>query len=171
MSHLNVEIKARCSDSERIRQILISKNADFHGKDHQIDMYFNVQRGRLKLREGDIENYLIYYERKDKEGPKESHVTLFPTTPRTSLKEILEKSLGVLVVVDKKREIYFIENVKFHIDEVAELGAFVEIEAIDKDGSIEKEKLQEQCQLYMQLFGISDTDLVSVSYSDLLLKK
>ena len=81
------------------------------------------------------------------------------------------KALGILVVVDKKREIYFIDNVKFHIDEVEDLGTFVEIEAIDNDGTIGKEKLLEQCQFFLDLFRISQGDLISVSYSDLLLQK
>jgi len=87
------------------------------------------------------------------------------------LKEILTKALGILVVVDKKREIYFIDNVKFHIDIVENLGTFVEIEAIDNDGDIGKEKLLEQCQLYLDMFNIPQKDLISVSYSDLLLGK
>ncbi len=81
----------------------------------------------------------------------------------------MSKSLGVLVVVDKQREIYFIDNVKFHIDNVKGLGLFVEIEAIDKDGSIGKSKLLQQCEHYMNLFNIERKDLISISYSDLLL--
>ena len=73
--------------------------------------------------------------------------------------------------MDKKREIYFIDNVKFHIDGVEDLGTFIEIEAIDKDGSIGKEKLLEQCQSFLDLFKIPQEDLISVSYSDLLLRK
>jgi len=38
-------------------------------------------------------------------------------------------------------------------------------------GGIPKEKLSEQCNSYMQIFGIKDSDLLSVSYSDLLLAK
>src|SRR3989344_1781403 len=121
MAHLNVEIKARCNDHAKIREILISKGADFKGTDHQIDTYFKTGNGRLKLREGNIENHLIFYEREDKEGPKESNVILFDNKPGSSLKEILSKSLGILAVVDKLREIYFIENVKFHIDTVKDL--------------------------------------------------
>ena len=75
------------------------------------------------------------------------------------------------VVVDKKREIYFIDNVKFHVDQVEDLGTFVEIEAIDMTGEIGKEKLLEQCEYYLNLFDISKNDLVEYSYSDLLLKK
>lgn len=169
MPHLNVEIKARCDNHDKIREILVSKKADFKGTDHQIDTYFKVPNGRLKLREGNIENHLIFYEREDKEGPKQSNVTLFDNKPGSLLKEILTKSLGILAVVDKKREIYFIENVKFHIDTVENLGTFMEIEAIDSDGTIGKDKLQEQCQYYLDLFGIRQNDLLSKSYSDMLI--
>lgn len=171
MSHLDVEIKAKCSDHNKVRDILKSKFADFKGIDHQIDTYFKVNSGRLKLREGNIENHLIYYDRENKEGPKESNVILFKNSPDSTLKDILMAANGSLVVVDKKREIYFIDNIKFHIDIVKDLGSFVEIEAIDKDGSIGKEKLYTQCKEYMKLFSILDSDLISVSYSDLLLQK
>jgi len=169
--HINIEIKARCSDHDRIRDFLKSHNADFKGTDHQVDTYFKVNSGRLKLREGNIENHLIYYERENKGGPKQSDVILFESMPKSSLKLILASSCGILIVVDKKREIYFIENVKFHIDTVLNLGTFMEIEAIDKDGSIGKDKLFEQCSKYLKELNISDSDLVSVSYSDLLLEK
>ncbi len=171
MTHINIEIKARSNNQDAIREILKSKNADFKGVDHQIDTYFKVNNGRLKLREGKIENLLIRYQRENKEGPKQSDVTLFKSDPKSSLKEILTKAVGILVVVDKKREIYFIDNVKFHIDIVEDLGTFVEIEAIDNDGTIGKDKLLEQCQFFLDLFKISQEDLISVSYSDLLLQK
>ena len=169
MGHINIEIKARCGKPSKIRKLLRSLGADFKGKDHQIDTYFKVPNGRLKLREGNIENCLIYYQRKNKRGPKQSDVILFKTSSDTSLKEILSKSLGILAVVDKQREIYFMDNVKFHIDNVKGLGSFVEIEAIDRDGSIGKSKLLAQCGYYMNLFNIERKDLVSISYSDLLL--
>lgn len=171
MKHLNIEIKAKCNDHEKIRAILKLRNAEFKGIDHQIDTYFKVNNGRLKLREGNIENFLVFYEREDKEGPKQSDVILFKSDPNSSLKDILLTSLGALVVVDKQREIYFIENVKFHIDTVKNLGTFMEIEAIDSDGSFGKEKLLERCQNYLDMFGIQKDDLISVSYSDILLQK
>ncbi|MFH1589227.1 MAG: class IV adenylate cyclase [archaeon] len=171
MVHINIEIKAKSDNQDYIRDILKSSNADFKGVDHQIDTYFKVSNGRLKLREGNIENHLIHYDREDKEGPKQSNVTLYNSDPKSSLKEILTKSNGILVIVDKEREIYFIDNVKFHLDKVKDLGTFVEIEAIDKDGTIGKDKLLEQCQFYLDLFKITKEELVSNSYSDLLLEK
>lgn len=171
MIHINIEIKAKSNNLRNIRQVLKSRKADYRGTDHQIDTYFKVGNGRLKLREGNIENYLIHYNREDKEGPKQSNVTLFKAPTDPSLKAVLSKSLGKLVIVDKQREIYFIGNVKFHIDEVKGLGSFVEIEAIDKDGLIGKRKLLKQCKYYMELFSISEADLISYSYSDLLLNR
>lgn len=170
MKHINIEIKARCLDQQKVRDFLLSHQADFKGTDHQIDTYFKVNNGRLKLREGNIENHLIYYERENKEGPKQSDVILFNSEPNSSLKSVLVNSCGVLAVVDKMREIYFIDNVKFHVDTVVGLGTFMEIEAIDKEGKIGREKLLEQCNEYLKLLNIPETDLVSVSYSDLLLK-
>lgn len=171
MSFINIEIKARCPDSDLVRKVLKQRNAIFKGEDHQIDTYFNCQHGRLKLREGNIEHHLIHYNREDEAGPKQSMVTLYRPQPNSMLKEILIKSLGILAIVDKKREIYFIENVKFHIDKVERLGSFVEIEAIDSTGEIGKEKLTEQCKGFMELLGIQSTDLIEWSYSDMILHK
>jgi predicted adenylyl cyclase CyaB len=169
MSHTNIEIKALCSRHDEIRNILLALHADFKGTDHQIDTYFHVPHGRLKLREGNIENNLIHYQREDTEGPKQADITLFRSSPGSPLKDILTKALGILVTMNKQREIYFMDNVKFHIDQVEGLGSFVEIEAIDADGTIWKEKLYEQCRYYLDLFGIQPDELVSGSYSDLLL--
>jgi adenylate cyclase class 2 len=171
MSHVNIEVKAKCDNLSRVRNILKKQKADFKGLDHQIDTYFRTSSGRLKLREGNIENYLIYYEREDKESPKKSKVALYKHEPGSSLKELLSKSLGVLAIVDKKREIYFIGNVKFHLDKVKDLGSFIEIEAIDNFGNMGVERLAQQCQFYVSLFKVREEDLVSCSYSDLLLHK
>ncbi len=173
MIHINIEFKAHCRNSKEIRSILLSKDPFFKGKDHQIDTYFKVQSGRLKLREGNIENALIHYERPNVANAKQSTVILHhPEADNTSsLKEILIKTLGVLTIVDKEREIFFIDNVKFHIDTVKNLGNFVEVEAIDSDGSIGTAKLQEQCDYYQQLFQIPAEDLIDISYSDMILRQ
>ena len=171
MVYLNVEIKARCADPTPIRQYLLSRNADFKGLDEQTDTYFNVPNGRLKLRQGKIENNLIYYERENKAGPKNSNFNLVRIEDATGLKEVLVKSIGIKIVVQKRREIYYIHNVKFHIDEVPGLGSFVEIEAGNILRDLSQQELQEQCEFYLKEFGIKEADLLHVSYSDLLIEK
>ena len=171
MPHINIEIKAHTTDPDRIRDFLITNHAEFRGTDHQIDTYFKVPTGRLKLREGNIENYLIFYHRPNQLGSKQSDVILYKTKPGSPIKQILTQSLGVLVVVDKKREIYFIDNVKFHIDQVTGLGSFMEIEAIDTNGDIGRDKLLEQCQHYMRALDVAEQDLITNSYSDMMVEK
>lgn len=169
--HLNVEIKARCDRADEIHRLLLEKGSRFVGTDHQVDTYFQVPNGRLKLREGTIERHLIHYLRPDQQGPKSSQVMLYDPGPDTSLKPLLQCALGVLVVVDKRRRIHFIENVKFHIDSVEGLGTFVEIEAIDLEGRFGEAELRAQCEEYMELLGIERSDLVENSYSDMLLER
>jgi adenylate cyclase, class 2 len=171
VQHLNIEVKARCADPDRIRAILKANGADFRGTDRQLDTYFKVSHGRLKLREGLIENSLVFYEREDRSGPKQSSVILFQTDPGSVLKDILVKAQGVLVVIDKIREIYFIENVKFHIDVVKGLGSFLEIEVMETNLATDKKELLAQCRQYLRLFSVSESELVPYSYSDLLLQK
>ena len=169
--HINFEFKASCKDLDKLEDLLLEKNPEFVGTDHQVDTYFNVTSGRLKLREGNIENALIHYERKNDAGAKLSDVCLYRHDPDPSLKEALTRALGVKIVVDKKRKIYFIDNVKFHFDRVAGLGTFVEVEAIDADGSLGINRLRDQCNVYAHLLGIAEEDYIAASYSDMLLAK
>lgn len=171
MAILNIEFKAKCSDIAAAENILLKQNPLYKGTDHQIDTYFNVPTGRMKLREGNIENALIHYERENTAGSKSSHVLLYQHQPDKNLKDILTKALGVKAVVDKQRKIYFIDNVKFHFDTVKNLGTFIEVEVIDTDNSIGKEKLQQQCDFYAAMFGIAKEDFIAVSYSDMILKQ
>lgn len=169
--HINFEFKAKHEDIKSAEEILLQHHPFFVGEDHQIDTYFNVPNGRLKLREGSIEHALIFYERSNSASAKQSNVTLYQHVPDASLRQVLTQALGIKVVVDKKRRIYFIENVKFHLDQVQDLGTFIEVEAIDKEGNIGVEKLKEQCRYYQTLFGIKQEQFIAESYSDLLLAK
>lgn len=163
-----IEIKAFCKSPEKARETLRAHHANFRGTEKQIDTYFHSKTGRLKFREGGTEKQLILYQRENQKGVKESQISLYKTSPDSSLKEILEKSIGTTCIVEKTREIYSIENVVFHIDQVKGLGNFLEIEAIDMNANISKDKLQEQCNYYIKLLEINAKDLVAESYSDLL---
>ena len=168
MQPINVEIKAKCTTPQKVEAILLAHEAQYIGEDHQIDTYFNTTTGRLKLREGTIENNLIAYIRSNQAGPKQSDIVLYPSKDAVTLKAALKSTLGIKVIVDKRRKIFFINNVKFHIDMVENLGNFVEIEAIDTDRTLTVTQLQEQCEYYMELLSIQKNDLIKVSYSDLL---
>jgi predicted adenylyl cyclase CyaB len=168
--HLNFEFKARVNDLVTLEEKLKTLGPCFGGEDHQTGTYFNVPNGRLKLREGNIENALIQYQRSNTAGAKRADIVLYRHQPDKDLKQALEAALGIKVIVVKRRKIYFIENVKFHFDTVEHLGFFIEVEAIDEDGSIGIQKLREQCSFYSSFFGVLPQSYVAGSYSDLLLE-
>lgn len=170
MNHINIEIKAKCFHPEKVEAFLLSAGAKFVGLDHQKDTYFTVPKGRLKLRQGNIENTLIFYNRPDQEGPKQSDFFLSKMTDGPATEQLLAKALGIKVIVEKFRKIFYIDNVKFHLDEVPGLGSFTEIEAGNlADPSKTIDDLKAQCDYYMKAFEIDDKDLIHHSYSDMLL--
>jgi predicted adenylyl cyclase CyaB len=170
MNIKNFEFKAKVDDTEKYENKLLALNPTFHGIDHQIDTYFNAQHGRLKLREGNIENSLINYDRENISGSKESQIILYQYEPNTALKTILTRQLGVKIVINKKRKIYFIDNIKFHFDLVENLGTFIEVEAIDSSEKFTLEELKNQCDNYFKFFELAEHSIIDKSYSDLLLE-
>jgi predicted adenylyl cyclase CyaB len=172
MSHINFEVKAKTEKTAKIKTWLLENGANPIGVDHQIDTYFCIpaNRGRLKLRTGNIENSLIQYNRSNEADARISDVAYSPVANPQAILETLSRALGVHVVVDKTREIFFIDNVKFHLDYVDGLGHFVEIEAIAKQDSTPAAELEQQCRYYMQVFEIDPTDIQSESYSDMILR-
>jgi adenylate cyclase class 2 len=167
--HLNIELKARCADPARVRALLEAAGADFRGVDEQRDVYFHVPEGRLKLRRGTIERSLIFYRRADDVAVKPSHVTVarLAEAPE-ALEDTLAAALGVRAVVEKRREIRYLGNVKFHLDEVPGQGSFVEIEAIESPEARDEKTLRAQCEEWRVKLGIVPADLVAFSYGDLV---
>ncbi|TXH22976.1 MAG: CYTH domain-containing protein [Chitinophagaceae bacterium] len=169
MNITNFEFKARVHETEKYEKKLQELNPVFQGIDYQIDTYFNALKGRLKLREGNIENALIHYNRANIKGAKASQILLYKHQPDTALKNILIAQFGIKVVVDKKRKIYFIDNVKFHFDEVAQLGSFIEVEVISENENISVDELKKQCDFYIDFFELTPAQMELASYSDLIL--
>jgi len=167
MKGVNIEIKAKTTDLAIARQILLAAGAVLKGIDRQTDTYFKVSHGRLKLRQGNVENNLIHYFREDKSGPKKSEVIVCPVASESEeIKNALATACGILAEVNKTREIYYIGNAKFHLDEVKNLGKFIEIEIF---GYNNQEELWQDCRKYMQALGIHEGSLISNSYSDMLI--
>lgn len=141
----NFEFKARVNKLEDYEDLLLKLSPTNLGTEHQIDTYFNAPKGRLKLREIiGKENKLIDYNRDDLQGSKKSDILLYRHQPNESLKIILSNQLGIKTIIDKKRKIYEIDNVKFHFDTVENLGTYIEVEAIDEKEIFTLEELKKQ---------------------------
>ncbi len=134
----------------------------------QVDTFFTTPRGRLKLRElAPDRGQLVYYERSDQGGPKRSDYRIFETQDVVGLRETLALALGVRGVVRKKRSLYLIGQTRLHLDEVDDLGQFMELEVVLKPGQSEGEGMRIAQDLMAQL-GVREDDLLEGAYMDLL---
>ena len=97
----------------------------------QADHYFHVPRGYLKLRivAGGVSE-LIFYERPRRPGARESRYLKWPAPDPVAALRLLTAALGVETVVRKTREVYLVDGARIHLDRVAGLGTFVEIEVL-----------------------------------------
>lgn len=141
--------------------------ADYRGLDVQTDTYYDADYGKLKLRQGNIENVLIHYHRENGGGAEKTEVLLYLENPSPATIDQICSGRKVLTQIKKKRQIFFIDNVKFHLDQLERLGDFIEIEAIDINGVFGAEVLTKQCKYYKELMQIKEADLINYSYIDL----
>ncbi|KAF7391265.1 hypothetical protein HZH66_009745 [Vespula vulgaris] len=168
----NIEIKTKLNDSitliNKLEKITKSKWTVIE----QHDTFFNTKTGRLKLRQfKDKTGEIIYYERPNIIGPKLCNYQQIKINAETfeSLKNILTISNGIVGVVKKTRRLFIIDQTRIHIDDVHELGSFLELEVIlndDQDVSYGEKIAQE----IMKQLDIEPENLISEAYVDLLNK-
>ena len=168
LANQTVEIKARCSDQESVRRKLEDWGARSQGIQTEVDIFYNVPHGRLKLRHSESEKMLIGYQRPDVGGPKHCLVNLYPCGDTEALDRLLSASLGRKLVLEKQRERYILDNVRFHLDRVERLGTFLEIEVLGRRGVDEVEDLRAVCRDLMNKCAVQPEDLVEQAYADLL---
>ena len=167
----NIEIKAKLHDWSRAEQTARSLSGNAQPLQlSQIDTYFHVQSGRLKLWEiSGMENRaeLIHYQRSNLSGPKKSDYRVCPAEDASALKDVLSQALGVRTVVMKRRSVYLFHNVRIHLDRVESLGAFLEFEAVLSDSDDEAQGVEIINDLLAR-FGLAQEDLVKGSYGDMM---
>lgn len=162
-----VELKARYEDLGKARALL--SGAERIGTFRQTDTYFSLGERRLKVRivEGKQEGQLVYYERPDRGGVKESLVLLADLPDGRAVLDILRRTFPVRAEVRKTREIFRLEGVQVHLDTVDRLGHFIEFEKT-VSGEAEEAAGRSQLDSLLGYFQVPAEDLMASSYSDLL---
>ncbi len=167
----NLELKARVPDLASAREAALELGAVPSAVEQQRDTFFNARYGRLKLREIAGEPaYLIGYRRPDEQAARISEYTLVPVPNPQALKHALSQTLGIWLVVAKRREILLWDHVRIHLDTVEQLGTFVEFEAVlsGPHGNPDRELGDRRLHALREVMAITDRDCVAVAYADLL---
>src|SRR5579862_1461879 len=127
----NLERKVNYSDLSTAEMLLQGLGTRLEGVQLQTDTYFRVASGRLKLREiAGQEAVLIWYDRPHEFGERLSSYYLVAVPDAQTMRLALTAALGVRGEVRKRRTIYHFQNVRIHLDDVAGLGTFIELEAV-----------------------------------------
>lgn len=164
----NIEIKARVADPARKRELAERLAQTPPTVLQQCDTFFPCANGRLKLRElSATEGQLIFYRRPDTPGPRQSDYSIYPTKSPASLRALLTAAFGIGKVVVKTRLLYLVGETRIHLDSVAGLGSFVELEVVlasdqsaEEGGRVARE--------FMSALEIDQADLIDRAYADLL---
>ena len=151
----NLELKVR-GDPARLadaRARLAAAGVPARPALRQVDTYFDVPHGRLKLREivpadadadADADAAvlptaeLIAYARPDDPAARWSayHLAPVPAAAAPAVRATLAAALGVRTVLVKRRQVAIVGRTRVHLDLVDGLGAFIELETVlGDDGS------------------------------------
>lgn len=169
----NIELKARVKDWERQRQLAIALADGAVVEIDQVDTFFFIPAGRLKLRQlAPDRGELIFYQRPDQRGPKRSDYTVTVTDQPKSLYDTLARALGVSGEVRKRRWLFLSEKfggqTRIHFDEVKGLGQFLELEVMLAPGQ-QVEDGERIAVEFRAALDIRDEDLIECAYVDLLI--
>ena len=166
----NLEIKAAVPSlaacRARLRRL---REAAPHAMLRQTDWYFDVPRGRMKLREivtaGARTAELIIYRRPDTNRARTSRFVRLPAEECAATRRLLAGMFGVSVSVRKQREVWLYATARIHLDRVRGLGTFIEIEVVVSEGMRQARRVMTALRAAL---GIEARDLVGPSYSDLI---
>jgi adenylate cyclase class IV len=181
----NLELKVGCGSDAlteiRARLAAVDPSLADPERMRQVDTYYRVPRARLKLRQIDRPRAdgspgkegrsaeLIGYNRPREPGSRWSTYRVAAVDPRAAgeLHEALALTHDVLVRVVKRRDVVHVGATRIHLDEVDELGAFIELETVIH-GQDESDARREH-EAVIALLQLDRFSPIAGSYSDLLL--
>ncbi len=162
----NVESKFRCADHDRVASVAIGMGARDEGVLHQRDQFFAVTRGRLKLRTfADGSSELISYDRGDTPEMRSSEYSLHRASDAGTLDEVLNRALARAGTLEKTRHLLLLRHTRIHLDTVAGLGRFIELETV-VDEQTDADAEREHDEIVRDL-GLSGVERIAVGYVDL----
>jgi len=162
----NLELKIKVKSHQVLRRKLMDIGADSIGVLNQKDVYYTVPNGLLKLRIEDGKESLIFYRRDEKGNNRWSDFD-FIKFENGGGEKFLKKIFTIETVVEKRRELFYYENTRIHLDNVKSLGNFLELETLVLKGKAEAKLRFEKIR---KLLELEISQQIKKSYRDLLIR-
>jgi ribonuclease HI len=173
----NLELKFPHRALDEIKRRAGTLGGKLHGRLSQDDQFYAVGGGeRLKLRretrhlpDGQAHNHaeLIRYTRADEGGPRLSAYELEQVGDPDALHERLVREHGLDVLVRKGREVVLLGRTRLHLDTVAGLGTYVELELVLREGE-DPQAAQGELEHLVRGLGLFGLPAEPRAYADLL---
>jgi adenylate cyclase class IV len=162
----NLEIKCQVIGFDRLRRALEALGAARQMPVlRQVDWYFSVPHGRLKLRQTNGgPGELLFYLRPSRRGRRLSVYGRSPVPDVSGMRNLLANALGESACIRKSRELWLFRNARIHLDRVGRLGTFVEIEVEVRRGPRQARALMDTLVGTLRL---SPAASIGGSYADL----
>ena len=164
----NIEIKARIDSVESLWPLVVNIADEGPIEIIQDDTFFPCSNGRLKLRAfSDHDGQLIFYQRQDSAGPKQSFYVISPTASPDTLRQSLTLAYGESGRVRKHRTLFMVGRTRVHLDKVEGLGDFLELEVVLAEDE-PNEAGASIAHALLEKLGIGHHQLIEEAYVDLL---
>lgn len=165
----NVELKAVVRDPQQLRARVDRLPIKEKFTLSQRDIFFSFPMGRLKYRQDQVhEPELILYFRPDAASLKKSHYIRM-RVPRwlRSILTPIGRRWPKQGEVRKTRTVYLLDDTRIHLDDVEEIGSYVELEILVSKSNPQREAWMTAAGLTDKL-GIRSEDMCDGAYLDLV---
>lgn len=163
---INLELKIRVTSHTKLKGLLSKINAERKGILNQEDIYYRVKNGLLKLRIENGNESLIFYQREEKRPNRWSDFNYIKFRENNGGK-FFDKVFDVETIIKKKRELFFYNNTRIHLDTVDHLGKFLELETLVING---KADAKVRFTKIFKLLKLDNSKEIRKSYRDLMME-
>lgn len=160
----NLELKIKIDQSETIVSLLEAMGAVEKELLNQKDIYYEFDKGLLKLRLVNGRFELIKYLRDETGDRRWSNYDLMRLEAE-NVEVYLSDIFTIDTIVEKVRKLYIYKNTRIHLDEVKQLGTYLELESVVVSTQAEA---QIEFDEVVNLLKIHKFDEIRSSYRDLI---
>ncbi len=164
---LNLELKIKIESPENLIKLIEENGGKFIDLLLQKDTYYKFDKGLLKLREQNGNFQIIKYFRNEKEGDRWSDYSVLYINGE-KVENYFNDLFEIETIVEKERKLYMYKNTRIHLDEVKNLGSFLELETVVKD--ISKKEAVDEFSKVVNFLNLDVNNQIKMSYRDLLLE-
>lgn len=163
----NIELKIELNEFSDILRKIENKRIPLKTVLHQRDIYYKTEDALLKLRIFSENGELIFYKRDETAKDRVSNYKILRVNP-VEAEEMFREIFEIETEVKKKRSLYIYKNTRIHLDEVNELGKFLELETVVRDST---ESGKEEFNEVVAILELDISKQIKSSYRTLMLSK